>query len=54
MGNNLGVNDLDDCEPIKMIKDLGDNVKSVSGNTFDDPDAAAYPCGLVAKSFFTD
>lgn len=30
MGNNLGVNDLDDCDPIKTNKDLGDGVESVS------------------------
>lgn len=53
MGNNLGVNDLDDCDPIKTNKDLGDDIKSVSGRDLD-PDAAAYPCGLVARSVFTD
>ena len=53
MGNNLGVNDLDDCDPIKTNRDLGDDIKSVSGKDLD-PDAAAYPCGLVARSVFTD
>lgn len=54
MGNNLGVNDLEDCEPVKTVGDLGDGIKSVSGKEFDDPNAAAYPCGLVALSFFND
>ena len=53
MGNNLGVNDVDDCDPIKLNKDLDDGTTSVSGKELE-PDAAAYPCGLVAKSFFTD
>ena len=53
MGNNLSVVDLDDCDPVKTNKDLGEGVASVSGKDLD-PDAAAYPCGLVARSFFTD
>ena len=56
MGNNLTVNELDDCEPIKANKDLTDKDgerESVSGKELN-ADAAAYPCGLVAKSVFTD
>ena len=52
MGNNLSVDSLDDCDPIKTNKDLGFDT-SVGGTTLN-PEAAAYPCGLVAKSFFND
>ena len=52
MGNNLSVDALDDCDPIKTNKDLGFSVSMM--NTPLDPEAAAYPCGLVAKSFFND
>jgi len=56
MGNNLKVEELDDCDPIKTNKDLSDkdgSRTSVSGKDLDE-NAAAYPCGLVAKSVFTD
>lgn len=53
MGNNMSVNDLDDCDPIKTNKDLGEGVGSFSGKDLVSDDAA-YPCGLVAKSVFTD
>ena len=52
MGNILEVSALEDCDPIKTNADL-DVKESVSGKDLD-PDAAAMPCGLVAKSFFTD
>lgn len=52
MGNELALEELDDCDPIKSNKDLG-RTESVNGNLLT-PDAAAYPCGLVAKSFFND
>ena len=52
MGNWLEVDQLDDCDPIKRNKDLGRDV-ALSGKdlVMDDP---AFPCGLVAKSFFND
>ena len=54
MGNELSVDELEDCDPIKKNKDLGENItKSVDG-TLLVPDDPAFPCGLVAKSFFTD
>lgn len=56
MGNNLKVEELDDCDPIKTNKDLSDkdgSRTSVSGKDLDE-NAAAFPCGLVAKSVFTD
>ena len=53
MGNNLSVSELDDCDPIKTNKDLGRDV-AMDGKTELDENAAAFPCGLVAKSFFND
>lgn len=52
MGNWLEVDQLDDCDPIKRNKDLGRDV-ALSGKdlVMDEP---AFPCGLVAKSFFND
>ena len=41
-----------DCDPIITNKDL-EFTRSYNGTTLD-PDAAAFPCGLVAKSFFND
>ena len=52
MGNYLEVSELDDCDPIKTNKDLGREF-SVDGTRLVE-DAPAYPCGLVAKSFFND
>jgi hypothetical protein len=54
----LNVTDLDDCDPIKTVGDLG-NYMTVSGKNINDTvkgdgDIPANPCGLVAKSFFTD
>ena len=54
MGNELSVDELEDCDPIKKNKDLGENITtSVDGTPLVDDDPA-FPCGLVAKSFFTD
>ena len=53
MGNELTVAELDDCDPIKLNKDLG-RLLAADGKTELDPEAAAFPCGLVAKSFFND
>ena len=52
MGNNLEVSQLDDCDPIKTNKDLGRS-ESLDGTPLVE-DAAAFPCGLVAKSVFND
>ena len=61
MGEWQDVGDLDDCDPIKKNSDLKDNQQysvaerlGKSGAKALDPDEAAFPCGLVAKSFFTD
>ena len=53
-GNNLPVEKLNDCDPIKLNKDIGANLKAVDKVTVLNPDAPAIPCGLVAKSVFTD
>ena len=52
MGNELGVSELSDCDPIITNANLG---KDESWDkTPLDPDAPAFPCGLVAKSYFND
>ena len=53
MGNILEVSALEDCDPIKTNADLGESKLSVSGKSLV-AENAAMPCGLVAKSFFTD
>lgn len=53
MGNNLDVSQLDDCDPIKTNKDVGREF-AMDGDTKLDENAAAFPCGLVAKSVFND
>lgn len=40
------------CDPILTNANMGVTT-SVNGETLD-PDAIAYPCGLIAKSVFTD
>lgn len=46
---------LKDCDPIIKNKDIGTDVKSYfDKNLTLDPNDPAMPCGLVAKSFFTD
>lgn len=52
MGNNIEADLLDDCDPIRKNLDLGITL-SIDGTKLD-PEAAAFPCGLVAKSFFND
>ena len=52
MGNNLDVSQLDDCDPIKTNNDLGRN-ETIDGSELVG-EAAAFPCGLVAKSVFND
>jgi hypothetical protein len=41
-----------DCDPITTVKDLGIN-KTIDGSVLSE-DKPANPCGLIAKSFFTD
>ncbi len=56
-GNYLPVSELNDCDPIKTIKDLKPQITKYADNTpFGPNDDAlpAIPCGLVAKSFFND
>ena len=56
MGNNLSESELDDCDPIKTNRELGREY-AVSGKSFESMgtlDEPAYPCGLVAKSYFND
>lgn len=51
-GDWLDVSQLDDCDPIKTVSELG-IFTTVSGKTLKGTDPA-NPCGLVAKSYFTD
>ena len=52
-GTWLSADDLeDDCDPVVTNADMDQNV-SVTGETLE-PDVAAFPCGLIAKSFFND
>ena len=44
--------EIKDCDPIITNKQLG-FTKNVKGGDLD-PNAAAFPCGLVAKSLFND
>ena len=54
LGNNLSLADIEtDCEPIKTNADIG-FIKTAGGTADLNMDAVAYPCGLVAKSFFND
>lgn len=54
-GKWLPVDKLNDCDPIKTNKDLGDNIKyAYDKTTLLVESAPAIPCGLVAKSVFTD
>ena len=48
----MEVTQLDECDPIKKVSDLGIS-KTVSGKKLDG-DMPANPCGLIAKSFFND
>ena len=49
--------DVDDCDPIMLNSDLEDGQqKNLLGEQFTPEQLkdVAFPCGLVAKSFFTD
>ena len=48
----IDADSLTDCDPVITNKDMGKTV-SIGGNSLD-PDEAAFPCGLVAKSYFDD
>lgn len=52
MGNELTLDDLTDCQPVRTNAQMH-KTTSVNGSPLD-PEAAAYPCGLVAKSWFND
>ena len=52
MGNELTVEELSECDPIVTNREA-DQWYSING-TLLDPDAPAFPCGLVAKSLFND
>ena len=53
-GNWLEESDIDDdCEPIKLNKDLYEGITGLN-KTVLDPEGVAHPCGLIAKSFFND
>ena len=55
MGNYRKVSELDDCDPIKTNKDLGfEFAYNAKKQVPLEPDDPAFPCGLVAKSFFND
>ena len=44
-----------DCDPIKLNKDLYEGITAIDENkTLLDPNAVAHPCGLIAKSLFND
>lgn len=53
MGTEMGVNQLSDCDPIITNSNLGKDKKAVNGDPLI-PDDPAFPCGLVAKSYFND
>ena len=56
-GEYIEVADLDDCDPIKTNADLG-RPTAYDGSTDlqseENKGKPAFPCGLVAKSFFND
>lgn len=51
-GNYLSSGELDDCEPAIYNKDMPTKY-SITGDLLD-PDQPAFPCGLIARSFFND
>lgn len=42
-----------DCEPVLLNKDIKENLTNIYNDTLKD-DETAWPCGLIAKSYFTD
>ena len=54
MGSDISKSDAEkDCDPIVTNKDMGKTV-AADGVTELNPDDVAIPCGLIAKSVFTD
>ena len=49
----MTVEEINSCDPVTSNKDLG-LAFAYDGVTPLDPDAPAFPCGLVAKSVFND
>lgn len=55
MGEELEASEIeDDCNPIVYNRDVAKDLYAYDGTTLLDGDDIANPCGLVAKSFFTD
>ena len=55
MGQALTVEDIaTDCEPIVTNADLAPYITRAVDNTLLSASAPAHPCGLIAKSLFTD
>ena len=53
-GKYMAVTDLGACDPIIQVSNLSEYQKvNMNGIKMPD-DAPAIPCGLIAKSFFTD
>ena len=52
MGRDLTIDELHSCWPAITNAEMN-KVYSVDGSLLD-PEAAAFPCGVVAKSFFND
>lgn len=51
----FSTSDLKDCDPITKNKDIAPELYSAFDKTYKlDPSDPAMPCGLVAKSVFTD
>lgn len=53
MGKSIDSTQQVQCEPIVTNADVG-KLLAFDGVTLLDQDATAYPCGLIAKSVFTD
>lgn len=55
MGNEISKADAEkDCDPIVTNADAGKTVAIDDDFTVLEPSDVAIPCGLIAKSFFTD
>lgn len=53
-GVERSLSDVTNCAPITKNKDINETLYSYDGSTLLDPEAVASPCGLIARSFFTD
>lgn len=55
MGQSLSADEIQtDCEPIYRNSDLSPYITKALDSSSLIPEAAANPCGLIAKSIFTD